>query len=69
MGHILIFELPCAKASCIAEWEKQERWRDVGESNVRGHIALSRRFGRRPVLGSHKEAICSALGIRQSARS
>ena len=36
----LISELSSAKVSCIAAWEKQERWRDVGGSDIRGHIAI-----------------------------
>jgi hypothetical protein len=68
-GHILICELSRAKVSCITAWEKQERWRDVGGPDMRGHITEWRRFWSRPVPGSHNESICLALTIRQSVIS
>jgi hypothetical protein len=56
----------CRVQRCLASQhgEKQERWRDVGESDMRGHITEWRRFWSRPVPGSHKELICLALPIR-----
>jgi len=64
-GVILICELSCAKASCIAAWEKEERWRHLGESSRRGAYPKWLRFGSQPVPGSREGATCSAFPIRR----